>query len=221
MKGETETKYVWMNLRRDFELLHIVKIVIDNADFFLKKEIFTYFMTASTLLLSSDTLEEDIGSLYRLLWATMWLLGIEHRTSGRRVSALTCTLSHLCSSDYRDFWSWTRCILYYAMARYGTHRLMCLNKSMGAREWNVVAWICMVQGVALLGGVALLLKICHCRGGLWDHPCFLKSLFCLSSEPSSPFSAPGLAGCCQPSHYDHSGQNLRTNKPASSKCSPL
>ena len=56
-----------MNLRRDFELLHIVKIVIDNKDFFLKKEIFTYFMTASTLLLSSDTLEEDIGSLYRLL----------------------------------------------------------------------------------------------------------------------------------------------------------
>ena len=36
------------------------------------------------------------------------------------------------------------------------HRLMCLNKSMGAREWNVMVCICLAQGVALLGGVALL-----------------------------------------------------------------
>jgi hypothetical protein len=26
---------------------------------------------------------------------------------------------------------------------------MCLNKPMGAREWNVLVWICLVQGVAL------------------------------------------------------------------------
>jgi hypothetical protein len=26
----------------------------------------------------------------------------------------------------------------YAMAGYGLHRLMCLNKPMGAREWNVM-----------------------------------------------------------------------------------
>jgi hypothetical protein len=25
-----------------------------------------------------------------------------------------------------------------ALARYGTHTLMCMNKPMGAREWNVV-----------------------------------------------------------------------------------
>jgi hypothetical protein len=45
-------------------------------------------MYMSTLLLSSDTPEEGIGSHYRWLWATIWLLGIELRTSGRSVSAL-------------------------------------------------------------------------------------------------------------------------------------
>ena len=47
-----------------------------------------------------------------------------------------------------------------------TCRLVCLNKSMGAREWNVVVGICLAQGVALLGGVALLEEVCHCGGGL-------------------------------------------------------
>ena len=40
--------------------------------------------------------------------------------------------------DYGDFGSWAKCIFSYAMAKYGPHRLMCLNKTMGAREWNVV-----------------------------------------------------------------------------------
>jgi hypothetical protein len=31
---------------------------------------------------------------------------------------------------------------YYAMGRYGPYRLMCLNKPMGAREWNVMVCIC-------------------------------------------------------------------------------
>jgi hypothetical protein len=43
----------------------------------------------STLLLSSGTPEEGTRSHYRWLWATMWLLGVELRTSGRAVSALT------------------------------------------------------------------------------------------------------------------------------------
>jgi hypothetical protein len=49
-----------------------------------------YFMYVSTLslLLSSDTAEGDIGSLFRGLRATMWFLGIELRTSGRAVRAL-------------------------------------------------------------------------------------------------------------------------------------
>ena len=42
------------------------------------------------------------------------------------------------------------------MARYSFHRLTCLNKPMGAREWNVMVCICLAQGVALLGGVALI-----------------------------------------------------------------
>jgi hypothetical protein len=45
-------------------------------------------MFMSTPLLPSDTPEEGIRSHFRWLWATMWLLGIELRTSGRAVGAL-------------------------------------------------------------------------------------------------------------------------------------
>jgi hypothetical protein len=55
---------------------------------FFKKYI--YFMYVSSLPLSSDTSEEGIRSHYRQLWATMWLLETELRTSGRAVSALNC-----------------------------------------------------------------------------------------------------------------------------------
>ena len=44
----------------------------------------------------------------------------------------------------------------YVMARYDPQRLMCLNKCMGAKEWNVMVCICLTHGVALLGGLALL-----------------------------------------------------------------
>ena len=48
---------------------------------------------------------------------------------------------------------------------------MYLNKSMGAMEWNVMVCICLAQGVAVLGGVALLEWVCHCGHGLLDpHP---------------------------------------------------
>jgi hypothetical protein len=39
-------------------------------------------------ILSSVTPEEVIGSRYKWLWATKWLLGIELKTSGRADSAL-------------------------------------------------------------------------------------------------------------------------------------
>ena len=61
--------------------------------------------------------------------------------------------------DYEDFWNWTNCILHYAMAKYGRHRLMYVNKPMGAREWNVVVWICLAQGVAVLESVAWLEEV--------------------------------------------------------------
>jgi hypothetical protein len=44
----------------------------------------------------------------------------------------------------------------YAMLKYSPHRLMILNKSMRAREWNVMVCIFLDQGVAPFGGVALL-----------------------------------------------------------------
>jgi hypothetical protein len=55
---------------------------------FFLKDLFIYFMYASTLLCSSDTPEEGMGSQYRWLWANMWLLGIELRNSGRAISAV-------------------------------------------------------------------------------------------------------------------------------------
>jgi hypothetical protein len=41
------------------------------------------------------------------------------------------------------------------MFRYGPHRLICLNKPMVVREWNVMVCICLAQGVTIFGGVAL------------------------------------------------------------------
>jgi hypothetical protein len=58
--------------------------------------------------------------------------------------------------DYETFEVGLKVFLHYTMARYGPHRLTCLKEPMGAMEWNVVVCICLAQGVALLGGVALL-----------------------------------------------------------------
>jgi hypothetical protein len=53
-------------------------------------KIFIYFMYVNTLPLSSDTPEKGIGAHYKSLWfwATMWLLGIGLRNSGRTASGL-------------------------------------------------------------------------------------------------------------------------------------
>jgi hypothetical protein len=56
--------------------------------------------------------------------------------------------------------------LHCVIFRYGPHRLICLGKPMGAREWNVMVCICSAQGVALLEGVALLGYVCHYGCGL-------------------------------------------------------
>jgi len=49
---------------------------------------FIYFMCMTILSLASDTKEEGIRSHYKWLWSTMWLLGINLRTSGRAVSTI-------------------------------------------------------------------------------------------------------------------------------------
>ena len=68
-----------------------------------------------------------------------------------------CTFNNVeIALDYGDTGSWTKCILHYAMFRYGPHRFLCLNKSIGAREWIVMVYICSVHRVALLDDVALL-----------------------------------------------------------------
>jgi len=47
--------------------------------------------------------------------------------------------------NYGDFWSWTKYILHYTMFRSDPHRLICLNKPMRTRKWNVMVSICLVQ----------------------------------------------------------------------------
>jgi hypothetical protein len=60
---------------------------------------------------------------------------------------------------YEDFESWTKCILHHAMFKYASSpppQTHVLEKSMGAKEWNVMVCIFLGQGVAPFGGVALL-----------------------------------------------------------------
>ena len=51
--------------------------------------------------------------------------------------------------DYGALGSWINVFFYYAMGRYGPHRLMCSKKPLGAGEWNVVVCLCLLQVVAL------------------------------------------------------------------------
>ena len=85
----------------------------------------------------------------------------------------------------RDFELWTfnivetaidygiKCILYYAMARYGPHRLMCLNKPIGGQGVKCGGLNMLYPGsdnirrCGLVGvDVALLEEVCYCGGGL-------------------------------------------------------
>ena len=50
--------------------------------------IYLFYLYEYTVAVFRHIPEESIGSHYRWLWATMWLLEIELRTSGRAVSAL-------------------------------------------------------------------------------------------------------------------------------------
>ena len=137
--------------------------------------------------------------------------------------------------DSGEFWSWTKCIFHYVMFHYPC-RLLFLNKPIGSREWDVVVWIGLVpidscewiglsQGLALLGGVALLEEVSHCGGGIWDPlPSFLEdSLSSLQSYQDAELSAPPvpcLPRWCYASSNDDNGLNLWTCKPAPMKCCP-
>jgi hypothetical protein len=66
------------------------------------------FLYVSTLSLSLDTSEEGIRSHYIWLWATMQLLGLELRTSGRAISVLNrCAIFPACSWFFK--WSFYFC----------------------------------------------------------------------------------------------------------------
>ena len=72
--------------------------------------------------------------------------------------------------DCGDFGSWVKCILLYAMTRYGPQRLICLNKPIGGVECGSLNMLGPGSGTIrrchLLGvGVAFLEEVCHCWGG--------------------------------------------------------
>jgi hypothetical protein len=79
--------------------LAAISVWESKTDFFWK----IYLLCVNILLLSLDTREEGIRFHYRCLWATMWLLGIELRTSGRPLSHLSShptPPNRFCISDF-------------------------------------------------------------------------------------------------------------------------
>jgi hypothetical protein len=56
----------------------------------LKQKLFHFYVNMCSTCICTCMPEKGTGSHYRWLSATMWLLGIELRTSGRLVSALNC-----------------------------------------------------------------------------------------------------------------------------------
>jgi hypothetical protein len=90
-------------LKRQFT--HVIYILIDSYKPGGKKQcskdpdaaLYTLYLKWINLihmsapqLLSSDTPEKGARPHYRWLWANMWLLGIELKTSGRTAGALYC-----------------------------------------------------------------------------------------------------------------------------------
>ena len=63
-----------------------------------------YIMYECFICMYICVLEEGIRSHYRWMWATMWLLGIELRTSGRTVGALN--LWAISSAQHSLFLKW-------------------------------------------------------------------------------------------------------------------
>ena len=84
---------LWSTLLRvgslNLLLLCMVWRMIDSNCTFWKKIYLFLHMS-----LSSDTQEEDIWSHYRWLWGTMWLLGIELRTSAHSSPACSAPKIH-------------------------------------------------------------------------------------------------------------------------------
>jgi hypothetical protein len=103
-----------------------------------------------------DIRHGDIWSLPSWFPVLLWGLQLSNWMNVRRDFELWTFNIIEAVMDYGGFGSWSKCTLHYAMFRYGPHRLMHLNKPIGAREWNVMACIFVAQRVALLGGVALL-----------------------------------------------------------------
>jgi len=91
--------------------------------------------------LPSDTETQSLG-LPSWVPVLLWGLQFSDWMDLRRDFELY-TFNIIKTTDYGGFGSWTKCILCYAMFRYGPHRLMCLNKPTGAREWNVMVCMCL------------------------------------------------------------------------------
>jgi hypothetical protein len=101
--------YIWGCSDPKLALLFVSSLIVSIWFYFLAFFFFNYFVYE---YISSDTPEESIRSHYRWLWTTMWLLGIEFRTSGRAVSALNFWVispAHffwLFKTEFLCMWPW-------------------------------------------------------------------------------------------------------------------
>jgi len=138
-----------------------------------------------------DIRYEDVWSLPSWFPVLSWELQLSDWIKLRRDFEFWTFNMFETDIDYGDSGSWIKCILHYAMFRYGLHRQY-LNKPMKAREWNVKVCICLAQGVALFGGVALLEWVCHCGCRLWDPPpsCLEARILLAAADEDVDLSAP-------------------------------
>jgi hypothetical protein len=91
---------VWLTYRRILEEIPKIK----GFGFLKHFKIYLFYVYDSSICMYTCVPEEGIGSHYRWLWATMWLLGIELRTSGRAVSAHNLWAISL--APIKDFCTW-------------------------------------------------------------------------------------------------------------------
>ena len=121
--------------------------------FFFLKDLFIYFMYMNITVAGFRPPEEGIGSHNKWLWATMWLLGIELRTSGRTVSALNRwaispsptlnSFQFVLKALTGTYWDWAcssvvGCLPIMSEERPGFSPLHCTKLNVVSRVWNPV-----------------------------------------------------------------------------------
>jgi hypothetical protein len=105
-----------------------------------------------------DISHEDAGVWNLPSWLPVFLWGLwlsDWMTLRRDLERSTFNIVET-AIYYEDFESWISAFCIMLCLSMVPHRLMCLKKSMGGREWNVMVCIFLDQGVAPFVCMALL-----------------------------------------------------------------